>query len=174
MKSDKYWPLFIEFGYNIVKLSVCVPLFISESFFQLLLWLEPLITPVSLLRIFLNLELYIHFSDSEILSLPLSFSVLSPFPLPFGRGFPTCLVFWKNSCFVLFLNYPYLTFAVAFTFNFFFFSVFLFLAALSLHRCVWAFSSCGAQGLLFPVVASLAGACRALGPSSFSSCGARA
>ena len=34
--------------------------------------------------------------------------------------------------------------------NFFFF--FFFLAALGLHCCAWAFSSCGEQGLLFVVV----------------------
>ena len=33
--------------------------------------------------------------------------------------------------------------------NFFFF---FFLAALGLHCCAWAFSSCGEQGLLFVVV----------------------
>ena len=33
--------------------------------------------------------------------------------------------------------------------------VFLFLAALGLHCCVWAFSSCGEQGLLFVVVHGL-------------------
>ena len=172
IKSNQYWLLFIEFGYNIIKLSICVPLFISEGFFQLLLWLEPLITPVSL-RIFLSLELYVHFSDSQILSLPLSFSALSSFPLPFRRGFPACLVFWKNRI-LFFFNYLCLTFAIAFTFNDFFSVFFFFLAALSLYCCVWALSSCGEQGLLFPVVASLAVAGRAWGPSSFSSWGTRA
>ena len=37
----------------------------------------------------------------------------------------------------------------------FFFLIYLFLAALGLHTRVWAFSSCGKQGLLFVVVHGL-------------------
>ena len=37
----------------------------------------------------------------------------------------------------------------------FFFLIYLFLAALSLHCCVWTFSSCCVQGLLFVVVHGL-------------------
>ena len=33
--------------------------------------------------------------------------------------------------------------------------IYLFLAALGLHCCTWAFSSCGEQGLLFVVVRRL-------------------
>ena len=33
--------------------------------------------------------------------------------------------------------------------------IYLFLAALGLHCCTWAFSSCGEQGLLFVVVRGL-------------------
>ena len=33
--------------------------------------------------------------------------------------------------------------------------LFLFLAVLGLHCCVWAFSSCGEQGLLFVAVCGL-------------------
>ena len=33
--------------------------------------------------------------------------------------------------------------------------IFLFLAALGLHCCMWAFSSCGERGLLFVVVCGL-------------------
>ena len=36
-----------------------------------------------------------------------------------------------------------------------FFYYYLFLAALGLRCCVWAFSSCGKQGLLFVVVRGL-------------------
>ena len=36
-----------------------------------------------------------------------------------------------------------------------FFLIYLFLAALGLHCCAWAFSSCGEQGLLFAVVCRL-------------------
>ena len=35
---------------------------------------------------------------------------------------------------------------------FFFFLIYLFLAALGLRCCAWAFSSCGEQGLLFVAV----------------------
>ena len=38
---------------------------------------------------------------------------------------------------------------------FFFFNLFLFLAALGLHCCVRAFSSCGERGLLFVGVRGL-------------------
>ena len=73
-------------------------------------------------------------------------------------------------------------------FFFFFFNnfIYLFLAALGLHCCVRAFSSCGERGLLFAVhglliaVASLCGA-QALGARAsvfvacrLSSCGTRA
>ena len=37
----------------------------------------------------------------------------------------------------------------------FFFLMYLFLAALGLHCCPWAFSSCGERGLLFVVVCGL-------------------
>ena len=36
-----------------------------------------------------------------------------------------------------------------------FFLMYLFLAALCLHCCMWAFSSCGERGLLFVVVRGL-------------------
>ena len=36
-----------------------------------------------------------------------------------------------------------------------FLKIYLFLAVLGLHRCTWAFSSCGEQGLLFIVVCRL-------------------
>ena len=56
----------------------------------------------------------------------------------------------------------------------------LFLAALGLHCCTWAFYSCSERGLLFIavqglliVVASLCRA-RALGCAGFSSCGTQA
>ena len=66
-------------------------------------------------------------------------------------------------------------------------SIYLFLAALGLHCCTWAFSSCGEQGLLFIAVRGLLcggvscyGA-QALGAQTsvvaahrLSSCGARA
>ena len=43
--------------------------------------------------------------------------------------------------------------------DFFFFNkfiyLFIFLAALGLHRCAWAFSSCGEPGLLFVAVRGL-------------------
>ena len=69
----------------------------------------------------------------------------------------------------------------------FFFLIYLFLAALGLHCCVWTFSSCGERGLLFvavcellTAVASRCGA-RALGAwasvvvaRGLSSCGSRA
>ena len=48
-----------------------------------------------------------------------------------------------------------------------FFSFYLFLAALGLRGCTWAFSSCGEQGLLFIVV-------RGLLIAVASRCGARA
>ena len=35
------------------------------------------------------------------------------------------------------------------------FILFIYLAALGLHCCAWAFSSCGEQGLLFVVVRGL-------------------
>ena len=38
---------------------------------------------------------------------------------------------------------------------FFFLCMYLFLAALGLRGCAWAFSSCGEQGLLFVVVHGL-------------------
>ena len=65
-------------------------------------------------------------------------------------------------------------------FFFFIFYLFLFLATLGLCCCVWAFSNCGKQGLVFvavrsflTVVASLIGSTgsRHVG---FSSCGTRA
>ena len=37
-------------------------------------------------------------------------------------------------------------------FDFFFFLIYLCLAALGLHCCLWAFSSCGEWGLLFVAV----------------------
>ena len=55
-------------------------------------------------------------------------------------------------------------------FFFLIYLIYLFLAALGLHCCVWAFSSCGEQGLLFVavrglliVVASVCCRARALG-----------
>ena len=39
--------------------------------------------------------------------------------------------------------------------EFYFILFLLFLAALGLRRCVWAFSSCGKQGLLFVAVRGL-------------------
>ena len=36
--------------------------------------------------------------------------------------------------------------------NNFIYFIYLFLAVLGLHCCMWAFSSCGEQGLLFVVV----------------------
>ena len=45
---------------------------------------------------------------------------------------------------VLFCNYVHVSFII-----------FFFLAALGLHCCAWAFSSCGERGLLFIVVRGL-------------------
>ena len=42
-----------------------------------------------------------------------------------------------------------------FFFNLFIYFIYLFLAALGLCCCTWAFSSCGEQGLLFLVVHGL-------------------
>ena len=39
--------------------------------------------------------------------------------------------------------------------NFFVFFIYLFMAALGLHCCAWAFSSCGERGLLFVAVHGL-------------------
>ena len=43
----------------------------------------------------------------------------------------------------------------AFLKNFIYLFIYLFLAALGLRCCTWAFSSCGEQGLLFVVVRGL-------------------
>ena len=59
--------------------------------------------------------------------------------------------------------------------NKFIYFIYLFLAALGLRCCAWAFSSCGERGLLFVVVQWLLSlwsmGCRR---ASFSSCGAQA
>ena len=58
---------------------------------------------------------------------------------------------------------------------FFLIFIYLFLAALGLHCCTRAFSSCGKQGLLFTVVCGLLVAVASLSRCArFSSCGMRA
>ena len=63
--------------------------------------------------------------------------------------------------------------ALAGRFFFFFFLIFLiylFLAALGLHCCAWAFSSCGERGLFFVVVRGLPIAVASLVGSMVSRC----
>ena len=50
---------------------------------------------------------------------------------------------------------PYTLYSNSTFFFFFFFLILFFLAALGLRCCVWAFSSCGKQGLLFVAVRGL-------------------
>ena len=54
----------------------------------------------------------------------------------------------------LFLRYILFFFNLLFTYKFIYF-IYLFLAALGLRCCAWAFSSCGEQGLLFVVARRL-------------------
>ena len=54
---------------------------------------------------------------------------------------------WASSC--------HNAFTELWPLSFFFFLIYLFLAALGLCCCVWAFSSCGERGLLFVAVCGL-------------------
>ena len=60
-----------------------------------------------------------------------------------------CKLLWHDLLFHLFY------FIFLFFIFYFFLIYFLFLAVLGLRCCVWAFSSCGARGLLFFVVRGL-------------------
>ena len=70
--------------------------------------------------------------------------------LPLGERLEGIFIFILTFCAFLAVHNRHVFF-----FNKFIYFIYLFLAALGLHCCVWAFSSCGERGLLFIVVCGL-------------------
>ena len=86
--------------------------------------------------------------------MPLRHEPRANFPAQFLPSDPLQLIHTHLPVFPLHSLTPY-TFFLKFIFFFFLIYLFLFLAALGLRCCTWAFSSCSEQGLLFIAVRRL-------------------
>ena len=62
---------------------------------------------------------------------------------------------WHGNSQIYIYTHPGISIYILFFFNKFIYFIYLYLAALGLHCCMWAFSSCGERGLLFFAVRGL-------------------
>ena len=91
------------------------------------------------MKLFLNFSTFIFLILKSDCS-PHHEAGLAAFNQRLDKFLPFCMIFYHLLLNLFFFKYLF---------------IYLFLAALGLHCCAWAFSSCGERGLLLAVMASL-------------------